>query len=57
MDIFSHIILASQLWYLQITGTGVPMCAEQEKLTQMFLTAETELLKTVSMLSAETQPK
>lgn len=34
------------------------MCAEQEELTQMFLTAETELvLKTVGTLSAETQPK
>jgi hypothetical protein len=33
------------------------MCAEREKLTQMFLTAETELLKTVGMLSAETLPK
>lgn len=30
------------------------MCAEQGKLTQMFLTAETELLKTVGMLGGDT---
>lgn len=54
---FSVTLLGSQLWYLQTTGTAIPVCAEQEKLTQMFLTAETELLKTVGMLSAETLPK
>ena len=43
---FSVTLLGSQLWYLQTTGTAIPMCAEQGKLTQMFLTAETELLKT-----------
>lgn len=42
------------MWYLQTTGTAIPMCTEQEKLTQMFLTAETKLLKTVGTLLAET---
>ena len=55
MDVFSHII-SKLTWYLQ-TGTEAPMSAEQEKLTQLFLTAETELLKTAGTLSVETLPK
>lgn len=56
MDIFSHII-TSQRWYLQTAGPAAPMCAEKEKLTPMFLTAETERLKTVGTLSVKTLPK
>lgn len=55
MEVFSHII-SKPTCYLQ-TGTAAPMCAEQEKLTQLFLTAETELLKTTGTLSVETLPK
>ena len=45
------------MWYLQTTCTAIPLCAGEEKLTQMFMTAEAELLKTAGMLAAEMLPK
>lgn len=32
---FSVTLLGSQLWYLQTTGTAIPMSAEQKKLTNV----------------------
>lgn len=56
MDTFSHII-RKQILVSENNRHSHSCVLKRKKLTQMFLTAEAELLKTVGMLAAETLPK